>query len=144
MSEKRNAKCELGDRPRAFAIAEAVWSPKEKRNWKSFAPRVEEQFKRFDVAEKKYAPSVYDPIFKATKNENNQVVVELSTEIDGLHMYYSFDNSFPDKFYPEYAQPLIVPKDASNLKVITYRNGKPIGRLIVMPVEVLKRRAGIK
>ena len=130
--------------PRAFAIAEAVWSPKEKRNWKSFEPRVEEQFKRFDVAEKKYAPSVYDPIFKATKNENNQVVVELSTEIDGLHMYYSFDNSFPDKFYPEYTQPLIVPKDASNLKVITYRNGKPIGRLIVMPVEVLKRRAGIK
>ena len=130
--------------PRAFAIAEAVWSPKEKRNWKSFEPRVEEQFKRFDVAEKKYAPSVYDPIFKATKNENNQVVVELSTEIDGLHMYYSFDNSFPDKFYPEYTQPLIVPKDASNLKVITYRNGKPIGRLIVMPVDVLKRRAGIK
>jgi hexosaminidase len=130
--------------PRAFAIAEAVWSPKEKRNWKGFVPRVEQQFERFDVAEKKYAPSFYDPIFKATKNANNQIVVEMSTEVEGLNIYYSFDNSFPDKFYPEYSQPLTVPVDASNLKVITYRNGKPIGRMITMPVSELKKRAGVK
>jgi len=130
--------------PRAFATAEAVWSPKEKRNWNNFVARVEAHFQRFDVAEKKYAPSIYDPGFKATKNGNNQVVVELSPEIEGLHIYYSFDNSFPDNFYPEYAQPVTVPKDASTMKVITYRNGKPIGRMIVMPVDVLKKRAGIK
>ena len=130
--------------PRAFAIAEAVWSPKEKRNWNDFAARVEKQFERFDVAEKKYAPGIYDPIFKVTKNADNQVVVEMSTEINGLHIYYSFDNSFPDNFYPEYTEPLIVPKDASNLKVITYRNGKPIGRMTTMPVAELKKRAGIK
>ena len=130
--------------PRAFAIAEAVWSPKEKRKWNAFVPRVEKQFERFDAADKKYAPSVYDPIFKITKNASNQVIVEMSTEIEGLHIHYSFDNSFPDKFYPEYSQPLTVPKDASNLKVITYRNGKPVGRMITMPVDVMKRRAGIK
>jgi hexosaminidase len=130
--------------PRAFAIAEAVWSPKEKRNWDDFEKRVEKQFARFDVAEKKYSPAVFDPIFKATKNADNQVVVELSTEIEGLKIYYSFDNSFPDKFYPEYTEPLVVPKDASNLKVITYRDGKPIGRMTTMPVEELKKRAGIK
>jgi hexosaminidase len=130
--------------PRAFATAEAVWSPKEKRNWNGFVTRVEKQFERFDVAEKKYAPSIYDPIFKATKNASNQVIVEMSTEVEGLHIHYSFDNSFPDKFYPEYSQPLTVPKDASNLKVITYRNGKPIGRMVTMPVDVLKKRAGIK
>jgi hexosaminidase len=130
--------------PRAFATAEAVWSPKEKRNWSGFVARVEKQFERFDVAEKKYAPSIYDPIFKATKNASNQVIVEMSTEVEGLHIHYSFDNSFPDKFYPEYSQPLTVPKDASNLKVITYRNGKPIGRMITMPVDALKKRAGIK
>ncbi len=130
--------------PRAFATAEAVWSPKEKRNWNGFVTRVEKQFERFDVAEKKYAPSIYDPIFKATKNASNQVIVEISTEVEGLHIYYSFDNSFPDEFYPEYSQPLTVPKDASNLKVITYRNGKPIGRMVTMPVDALKKRAGIK
>ncbi|HEY2722356.1 MAG TPA: family 20 glycosylhydrolase, partial [Chitinophagaceae bacterium] len=128
--------------PRAFATAEAVWTPKEKRNWDDFASRVEKQFARFDVAEMKYAPSVYDPIFKASKNSNNQLVVELSTEINGLNTYYSFDNSFPDKFYPEYTEPLVVPKDASTLRVITYRDGKPIGRMTTMPIEELKKRAG--
>jgi hexosaminidase len=130
--------------PRAFATAESVWSPKEKKNWNDFEARVEKQFERYDVAEKKYAPSIFDPIFKVTKNTAGQVSVELSTEVQGLHIYYSFDNSFPDRFYPEYKEPLIVPKDASNLKVITYRDGKPIGRMTTMTVSELKKRAGIK
>ncbi|MEO8175020.1 MAG: beta-N-acetylhexosaminidase, partial [Sediminibacterium sp.] len=49
--------------PRAFAIAESVWSPKEKKNWNYFFTKVEKHFERFDVAEKKYSPAVYDPIF---------------------------------------------------------------------------------
>lgn len=130
--------------PRAFAIAEVVWSPKEKRNWSGFVPRVEKQFERFDVAEKKYSPGMYDPSFKATKNPKNELMVEMATEVDGLDIHYSFDNSFPDKFYPEYSQPLTVPVDASYLKVITYRSGKPLGRMITMPVNELKKRAGIK
>ncbi len=130
--------------PRAFAIAESVWSPKEKKDWKNFFNRVEKHFARFDVAEIKYAPSVYDPVFAVSKNDKGELVVDLSTEIDGMDIHYSFDNSFPDKFYPEYSKPLTVPKDASNLKVITYRNDKPVGRMITMPVSELKKRAGIK
>ena len=129
--------------PRAFAIAEALWSPKEKRDWNRFIPRVEQHFKRFDVAEVKYAPSMYDPIIETTKKDT-QVVVRLSTEIDGLSIHYSFDNSFPDQYYPKYSSPLTVPKDASTMKLITYRNNKPIGRMLVVQVADLKKRAGIK
>lgn len=130
--------------PRAFAIAESVWSPKEKKNWKNFVPRVERQFERFDMADKKYAPSIYDPIIKAVKGPNNLPVVELSTEIEGLDIYYSFDNSFPDKFYPKYTAPIEVPKDAVTMRMITYRDGKVIGRMVSIPVATLKSRAGIK
>ena len=130
--------------PRAFAVSEAVWSPKEKRNWNNFAQHVEKHFERFDVTEKKYAPSIYDPIINTTKGDNNLPVVAMSTEITGLDIYYSFDNSFPDRFYPKYTAPVTVPKDAVSMKVITYRNDKPIGRLIVVPVADLKKRAGIK
>ena len=35
--------------PRAFAIAETLWSPKEKKNWNNFVSKVEEHFKRFDL-----------------------------------------------------------------------------------------------
>jgi len=128
--------------PRGFAIAESVWSPKEKKNWNNFFSRVEDHFKRLDIAEIKYAPSVYDPIFKVSKTPDNQLKIELSTEVQGLDIYYSFDNSFPDRFYPKYTQPLIPPKDATILRVITYRGKEPVGRVNTMPVTELQRRGG--
>jgi hexosaminidase len=128
--------------PRACAIAEAVWSPKSVRNFDDFASRVEKHFDRFNVAETKYAPSVYDPIFTAkTGADTSKIEVELATEVKGLDIRYTFDNSFPDQFYPKYTAPLLVPKDAYMLRVITYRGDKPVGRMITITVEELKKRA---
>jgi hexosaminidase len=128
--------------PRGFAIAESVWSPKDKKNWPNFFARTEQHFKRLDVAETKYAPSVYDPIFSVKRTADRQLSISLSTEVDGLDMYYSFDNSFPDRFYPKYTTPLVPPIDAKVLKVITYRGKNPVGRMMNMPIEELEKRAG--
>ncbi|WP_199120120.1 beta-N-acetylhexosaminidase [Pedobacter sp. ASV28] len=130
--------------PRGFAIAESVWSPKEKKNWKNFFGRTEQHFKRLDIAETKYAPSVYDPIFAAKRTADGNLLVTLSTEVDDLDIYYSFDNSFPDRFYPKYTEPLLVPIDANMLRVITYRGKEPIGRMMNMPIEELSKRAPLK
>jgi hexosaminidase len=126
--------------PRGFAVAESLWSPKEKKNWPDFVTRVEHQFERMDVAKIKYARSMYDPAFYASIEENGQLIVELKTQVPGLVTYYSFDETNPDEFYPKYEKPLIIPKDALHLKVITYRDGKPIGKQINMPIEVLLKR----
>jgi hexosaminidase len=128
--------------PRAFAVAEDVWSPKASKNWDNFTKRVEKHFARFDEAQVNYSPAMYDPIINASESPDKKLIVELSTEINGLDIYYTFDNSFPDKFYPKYTEPVIVPEDAMQLKLITYRNGKPIGRLITVPVTELKEKAG--
>jgi hexosaminidase len=96
------------------------------------------------VAQVKYAPSIYDPIFEVSKKDTATIIIKLSTEIDGLSIHYSFDNSFPDQFYPKYTEPLTVPKDASAMKVITYRDNKSTGRMIVMPITELRKRAKIK
>ncbi|WP_316823226.1 beta-N-acetylhexosaminidase [Pedobacter gandavensis] len=127
--------------PRGMAIAESVWSPKEKKNWENFFSRVEQHFQRLDIAETKYAPSVYDPIFKVSRSADKQLIIELSTEVAGLDIYYSFDNSFPDRFYPKYTEKLTPPKDATMLRVITYRGKQPIGRMMNMPIEELNKRA---
>lgn len=127
--------------PRGMAISESVWSPKEKKNWNNFYPKVEKQFARLDEAEIKYAPSMYDPDFDAKLDPNKKMIVSLTTEIPGLDIYYSFDNSYPDKFYPKYTGPLIVPEDAVQLKVITYRDGRPVGRMVSMPIAELQQRA---
>ena len=130
--------------PRAMAISEVLWSPKKDRNWDSFSGRVEDHFKRLDAAETKYAPSMYDPIFAAVKTDSGKLQIELSTQIKGLEIHYSFDNSFPDNFYPTYTAPLVPPEDAVMLKVITYRGNKVMGRMISMPIAEMDRRAGIK
>lgn len=130
--------------PRGWAIAESVWSPREKKNWNNFFNRVEKHFERFDVAEIKYAPAVYDPIFTVSRTADKQLKITLASEAPGLDIYYTFDNSFPDHFYPKYTSPLIAPKDAVMLKVITYKGKKPVGRLISMPIDELKKRADKK
>ncbi|HVK96516.1 MAG TPA: family 20 glycosylhydrolase, partial [Flavisolibacter sp.] len=129
--------------PRGLAIAESVWSPHEKKNWNRFFNKVEQHFERFDVAEIKYARAVYDPIFTVTKTTDNQPQVKLTTEVEGLDIHYSFDNHFPDHFYPKYTAPLVPPKDAVMLRVITYRGKEPVGRMITMPVEEMRKRAKI-
>ena len=86
---------------------------------------------------------MYDPIL-AFSRKDSTVFVKMSTEIEGLDIHYSFDNSFPDNYYPKYKETVTVPRDAATLKVITYRNNKPLGRMIVIPIAEMKKRAGIK
>jgi len=61
--------------PRAFAIAESVWSPLEKKNWNNFVQRTEKHFQRFDVAGIKYSRSMYDPAFAVKRNADNTLQV---------------------------------------------------------------------
>jgi hexosaminidase len=96
------------------------------------------------VAQIKYAPSVYDPSFKVSKDANGELKIELGKEVDDLDIYYSFDNTFPDNFYPKYKSALTPPKDAVQLKVVSYKGDKQVGRIIVMPIEELQKRADKK
>jgi hexosaminidase len=127
--------------PRGFALAESVWSPKEKKNFNTFFTKVEKHFERLNEAGVKYAPSVYDPIFQVTRTADKRLAIDLTTEVPGLDIYYSFDNSYPDNYYPKYTSTLTVPIDATQLKVITYKGNQPVGRMVTMPIEELNKRA---
>ncbi len=130
--------------PRAIAIAESVWSPKASKSWPNFSARIQQHFKRLDEAEIKYDPAVYDPIVSISTTAGNDLQVELGTEITGLDLYYSFDNSYPDRFYPKYTQALVVPKDAAQMRVIAYRGKEPVGRMMTITVDDMNKRAGRK
>ena len=127
--------------PRAQAIAESVWTPKEKKNWNDFTRRVESNFGRMDVRQIKYARSMFDPIINVKKDAKGGLIIELTSEVEGLDIHYSFDNSHPDNYYPKYSSPLKFPVEASMLKVITYRDGKPVGQQLALPLAELRKRA---
>jgi hexosaminidase len=126
--------------PRSLAVSESLWSPKEKKNWNYFATKVENNFGRMDLQNVKYARTMFDPIFEVSKASNDSMLIKLTTEVAGLDIHYSFDNSHPDNFYPVYKEPLLVPKDAVMLKVITYRGKEVMGKQLDMPIAELKRR----
>ena len=126
--------------PRSLSLSESLWSPKAKKNWNWFAAKVENNFPRMDLQNVKYSSTMFDPIFEVSKNQQDSLLITLSTEVTGLQIHYSFDNSHPDNYYPVYSQPLLVPKDAVMLKVITYRGDQRLGKQIDMPVAELKKR----
>lgn len=127
--------------PRGLALAEVYWSPKSKRNWDDFISRMEAEFPRMDAANIKYARSAYNVIFTPKRGADRDMVVGMSTEVSGLDIYYSFDCTNPDRFYPKYdGTPVRFPLGATQLNVITYRNGQPIGQQINIKKEELTKR----
>ena len=127
--------------PRAWALSEVYWSQKSAKNWDNFSKRMEAHFDRADVAELNYSRAVYDVIIKPSF-KNDKLMLELGSEIADLDIFYSTDDSMPDKFSPKYLQPIALPDGPITLRVITYRAGKPIGHLITLKRAELETRAG--
>lgn len=126
--------------PRAMAIAEVLWSPKAGLNFNDFAYRVEKHFKYLDADSVKYSKSMYDPIITAVKGKEDSIKIAIRTEMPGLALYYTFDGTDPDNFYPKYeGAPLDIPNGASEIRVIAYRNGVAISRQINHQLEDLKK-----
>lgn len=128
--------------PRGWALAEVLWSGPAKTDWDEFWPRVEKHFERADIAGINYARSMYNAIITPYK-ENNECLIKLDCELKDSDIYYTFDNTDPDSFSPKYFEPLRIPKNATWLRVVTYRNGRPSGKVITLRIdELLKRIEG--
>jgi len=128
--------------PRAFALAEVLWSPKEKKNWDDFVQRMETHLPRFRDAGVNYATGFYEPIISAKRNADSSFSIIINTEIKGLDVFYTFDDTIVDEFYPLYkGQPLNIPKGAHHIRARSFRNGQALGREINLELADLIKRA---
>lgn len=127
--------------PRAMALSEVYWSPKQKRNWESFIQRMESHFNKLDKAGINYSRSAFDPIISARWITWGYLAITLSSEIPGIDIYYTFDDTYPDQYSQKYeGKELTFPKGADHINAITFRNGKPIGRMIRISKDQLIER----
>src|SRR5262249_24079703 len=127
--------------PRALALSEVYWSPKAARSWDDFTRRMEEEVHYFDAASIKYARSAFNFIFILKRTPDRDFTVDMTTEVHGLDIYYTFDNTNPDLYSNKYdGTPVRFPLGAAQLNVITYRNGHPIGQQINISKDELSRR----
>ncbi|MEP7254047.1 MAG: family 20 glycosylhydrolase, partial [Ginsengibacter sp.] len=127
--------------PRGIALAEVYWSSKANKNWTNFITRLEKQFPRLDAANVKYSTSMYNVVFQPARIKNSDFGVTLTTEVHGLDIYYTFDNTNPDQFSPKFdGKPIKFPVGSTYLNAITYRDGNPIGEQINIAKDILAQR----
>lgn len=127
--------------PRAFALTEKLWATGENADWNTFAKRIETHLPLLDTDSVKYSRQFYEPIVIGNRNSLGQTEIKLETEITDLEIYYSFDDSDPDQFYPKYKNATIsIPKGAKNIRVVTYRNNLQKSRIVKFPITEIERR----
>ena len=126
--------------PRAFALVETLWSPKEKKDWDSFINRTEAHFDKFDTSNTNISKAVYDPIIHVYL-ENDILRCELKNSIPNTEIYYTIDNTFPVQFGEKYTGSFEIPIGNLSLRTQTFRNGKPIGRELLIHRTELEKRA---
>jgi hexosaminidase len=126
--------------PRGWALSEVFWTPDEKKDYPNFVERVENQFKRSDISGTNYSKAMYDPIVSVTKKDKT-LWIDMASEVPGLDIFYTLDNTMPDKYARKYTEPFALPEGPVSIRLISYRNGSPLGHLIILNPDELKRRA---
>jgi hexosaminidase len=125
--------------PRACALSEDFWSPNEVKNWDNFAERIQNQFARFDAEGISYSKAIYDAMLTFS-SKDGKPVVEMEPEVPGLDIYYTLDGTMPDNYSPKYTAPVTIPEGPVWLRVICYRGTQPVGHMIVLNPDQIKKR----
>jgi hexosaminidase len=128
--------------PRSFALSEIFWSPKNARDWAGFVNRTDINLERLKMMDINFATSYRDAIIQTSKDDKGNLLLELGTETDGLELFYTFDNTYPDHHSSLYkkGEKLTIPTDADTFRVISYRDGKPAGKIISVSLTELEKR----
>lgn len=96
--------------PRMLALAETGWVRKENKNFEGFLPRVLKHYDRMDqMGIYYYIPSVEglsDHIAFV-----DSAVIELSSPLKQLEIYYTTDGSTPNKSSMKYTHPIVLKND---------------------------------
>lgn len=125
--------------PRAFGISESLWSDKKSKNWNDFVRRTENHFYRFDVTNTNISTAVLDPQVKVYK-EGDKLMCTLKNNVPNTEIYYTLNNTYPVKFGTKYSGAFEIPEGKLSLRTQTFRDGKAIGRELLIPrTELVKR-----
>lgn len=112
--------------PRIAALAEAVWTPLENKDWNNFSDRLLVQMRRYDLQGINYARSAFNVTPKskfdpATKN----ITVKLDAECIIGDIHYTTDGSDPTDNSPIYKDPFKLTKSCV-VKCAQFSNGEQL------------------
>jgi hexosaminidase len=127
--------------PRSLALSEVFWSPPAKQNWADFQKKLAPQFKILDAAKINYSKAAFDVLATAKLDQQKQLLVSLSTDIDSLNIYYTLDNTNPDTSCARYnGTPIVIPKGIYQIRAQSFKGDTVVGKLLIVPREELEKR----
>lgn len=103
--------------PRALALAEVAWSPRDARNWDSFASRLPSQLRALDRLRLAYRIPHVEGLETDQLTLNDSVTVRLRTLLGGTIIRYTTDGSDPTTSSPKYEAPLALPVTSTGTRV---------------------------
>ena len=113
--------------PRLAAMAEVLWSPKKRRDEKSFFSRVDTQLRRYEAGGYNVAKSLYMVSMTSVLDvAKKQVLVSLANESGNTPIRYTIDGSTPTATSPLYKGPFAA-KKTLEVQAVSVRNGKLLG-----------------
>jgi hexosaminidase len=74
------------------------------------------------------------------RSKTGATKIAMTSEVEGLELFYTLDNTLPSTYSPVYKDSIIFPTGADMFRVQAYRSGKPIGRLISFNREALSKK----
>ncbi|WP_266367682.1 beta-N-acetylhexosaminidase [Tellurirhabdus rosea] len=113
--------------PRAAALAEVVWSPREARNWPDFRQRVQLHLPRLAALNVNYSRSLFD-VLAETEAAAGTLRVTLKSPVPDTEIRYSVDGSAPSQQSARYESPLSL-SATTTVKAVTVKNGELVGEV---------------
>ncbi len=124
--------------PRAMALAEAVWTPREKKNFDDFSRRINNAYVRLD----QYGTNYHIPLPEQPGGSANFVAFVDSTKLEltttrPIKVVYTLDGSEPTATSTEYTAPIPV----SENKVIKVASVLPSGKMSTVRAITFEKQA---
>lgn len=124
--------------PRMAALAEVLWTPKEKRNETDFLNRLQTHFLLLDKLDINYAKAIYKVEQKINPSTKaNTIELELKANPSLGNIYYTTDNSEPNLNSPIYKSPINIKQNVT-VKAGLFKNNELQGKVSVKDYSINK------
>ena len=124
--------------PRLAALAEAVWSPKEVRNWNNFIDRLPSLLERYDYLGVNYAKSAYLVTASYTADLDKKTVkVALKNELQKTDIRYVLGDKSVSENDSKFTYPIAI-NETTIIKASLFENDKPTGKTFIDTIQFHK------
>ncbi len=118
--------------PRACALAEVVWTAKERKIWPDFVQRLPAHFARLEAMGVNYAKTFYDVSASYSNGKVNLNTLDAKSKIR-----FTTDGQEPTVRSAVYTEPFAIAK-TTTVKAVVFRHEEPVGKVLNMQYLVHK------